>query len=951
MFQNENIGQNEIFFTLFFTIMVADSYGQYTLSGEVRSNSDLLIGAEVSVYKMRSDFTTGTLTDANGKFGLENLEAGEYRVVVSYLGFKKYRKRVTLDKDVVMETIIMTEDAIEIDGVEITGSMIQAIQKGDTTVFNAGAFKTLPDADAKALIAKIPGIVIENGTVQANGEDVQKVTVDGREFFGNDPNVALNALPAEIIERIEIIDEQSEQARFTGFNDGNTTKTINIVTKQDKRNGEFGKFYGGYGEDDRYQVGGNINVFNGDQRTSFIGLSNNINQQNFSTEDLLGVVGSSGNRRRGRGGRGGGRSGRGGLNNFLVGQQDGISTTHSMGVNFSDQFGEKVNFSGSYFFNNSDNTSIQQIEQEYFGGRTDGDLYTEDNNTFSENMNHRFQGRLDIKFDDKNSLTIRPRLSWQNNELSEFADTEFLRSNNNSDVSTNIFESTQSGYNLNNSILYRHAFAKRGRTISIRFDNSSGPGDGNALLQSTVISDSLSTENSYQYSENDRRAVGFSSEVSYTEPISKTSRIMLNYEIEKDNGENDEATFEGESAILGNQIDGLSNDLNNEELTHTAGVGYQWRKDKTMLMARARLEHTNISAAQSLPATLDTDKSYLNFIPFLMLRMELTKTSNLRLFYRPRTTNPTATQLSETIDNSNPLQLNKGNIDIDQNFQHSLFARFSSTNNKKGTVFYLFAGGDYSNNFIGNRTYLTGRGVALYEELGIDTRAQLTIPENLSGYYNLRSYVTIGIPVNRIKSKLNFNINGNYTNTPSIVDDQENESTNAVLGFGVNLTSNISDRIDFTISSRTNIGEANNTLQPELNTEYVNQQTGLKLEVIFPYGITWRNQFTHQIFSGYGDEFDDSFLLGSMSIGKKFLKNNRAEISISVFDLFNQNQAISNNVTGTYIESISSNVLQRYFMVNFRYDLRHFGTSSGGSNDRKREGRWDGRPGGDRRGF
>lgn len=933
---------------IFLTFLSFSSFGQFVLSGDVVANNDGLVGAEVMLYKMNTDLSFGSITDVDGSFRIEGVESGDYRLVVSYLGFKNFRKRITVDEDMSVERINLVEDVIEIDGVEITGSMIQAIQKGDTTVFNAGAFKTLPDADAKDLIAKIPGIVIEGGTVKANGEDVQKVTVDGREFFGNDPNIALNALPAEIIEKIEIIDEQSEQSRFTGFNDGNATKTINIVTKQDKRNGEFGKIYGGYGEDDRYQAGGNINIFNGNQRISFIGLSNNINEQNFSTEDLLGVVGSSGNRRRGRGGRGGG-----GLNNFLIGQQNGIATTNSIGVNYSNKFSEKVDFSGSYFFNKSDNTSIQDIAQEYFGGNDDGDLYTEENNTLSDNMNHRFQGRLDIKFDDKNSLTIRPRLSWQKNDLFETANTEFLRGSNISDISNNIYESNQSGYNLNNSILYRHSFEKRGRTISLSIENSSGPGDGSSLLSSTLVSDTMSAEITNQYSENNSRAIGFGAELSYTEPISETSRLMLEYEIEKDNGENEELTFEGDAPITSAQIDGLSNDLENEELTNKIGAGYQWRKNKTMLMARAQLEHTSISANQTIPSQFSSDKSYLNFVPFMMLRMELSKTSNLRLFYRPRTSNPSATQLSETIDNSNPLQLNKGNIGIEQSFQHSLFARYSLTNSQKGTVFYLFAGGDYSNNYIGERTYLSGQGVALYDELGIDSRAQLTLPENMSGYYNLRSYVTIGLPVTAIKSKLNFNINGNYTNTPSIVDDLENNSQNATLGFGVNLTSNISEHVDFTISSSTNIGEAKNTLQPDLNTSYVNQQSGLKLDVIFPYGITWRNQITHQIYSGYGEGFDDSFLLGSMSIGKKFLKNDRAEISISVFDLFNQNQAISRSVTGTYIESISSNVLQRYFMLNLRYDLRHFGKASS-NQSQEREKRRDGGPGGpggDRRGF
>lgn len=895
-------------------------FGQSNLKGKIFFNSGSLVGAEVSLYKMNSDIVYGAVTDDDGSYSISNISSGDYRMVVNYLGFKKYRKRLTIEKDIVWDDITLDEDVLEIDGVEITGTMIQAIQKGDTTVFNAGAFKTLPDADAKELIAKIPGIQIEGGTVKANGENVTKVTVDGKEFFGNDPNVALNALPAEVIDKIEIIDEQSEQSQFTGFDDGNTTKTINIVTKTDRRNGEFGKIYAGYGEEDRYQAGGNINIFNGDQRTSIIGLSNNINQQNFSTDDLLGVSGSSGNSRRGR-------RGRGGSNNFLVGQQAGIANTNSIGLNFSDKWGEKVDFSGSYFFNNSDNTLNQDIEQEYFGEDIGGDIYSETNLTESGNQNHRVQGRLNIELDENNTLRIQPRISWQDNETNEFSDTEFLRNGNLPDLANNIYKSNQSGINLSNSIRYRHSYEKKGRTLSLSLGNSYAPKDGLSTLETNLSLDTTGNDD-IQFSLDDNSDWGIETEVSFTEPLSDRSQLIVEYEFEKDHGEDNRNTNIGTTIENGITLSSLSNDLMTDELTHTVSTGYRWRKDKTSVMVRARVENTSISADQALPSSFMSDKSYTNFLPFVMARMEFSGKKNFRLYYRPRTNNPSANQLSETIDNSNPLQLSKGNIDIEQGYQHSLFARFSSTNTNKGTVLYVFAGGDYSNNYIGQRTYLGGRDVEIYDQLNIDPRAQLTIPENLSGYYNLRSYVTIGLPVTVIKSKLNFNINGNHTNTPSIIDDLENDITNSSLGLGVSLTSNISTNVDFTISSNTNIGSATNSLQSDQNTNYTNQTTGLKLDVIFPWGITWRNQLNHQLYRGYGDGFDDSFLLGIMSIGKKFLKNNRAEISLSVFDLFNQNQAISRTVNNTYIQSTASNVLQRYFMVNFKYDLRHFGKSS-----------------------
>lgn len=228
-----------------------------------------------------------------------------------------------------------------------------AQQKGDTTEFNANAVKVLRDATSEDLVSKLPGVTTENGAIKAQGENVTQVLVDGKPFFGNDPTAALRNLPAEVIDKVQIFDQQSDQAQFTGFQDGNTTKTINIVTKKGMNNGQFGKVYSGYGYQDKYQLGGNINVFDGDRRISFIGMSNNINVQNFSVDDILGVMGVPGGNFRnammmmggrmmggGGGGRGGGGGG-GGSMDFLVRPQGGIATTHALGINYSDKWGKK----------------------------------------------------------------------------------------------------------------------------------------------------------------------------------------------------------------------------------------------------------------------------------------------------------------------------------------------------------------------------------------------------------------------------------------------------------------------------------------------------------------------------------------------------------------------------------------------------------------------------------
>ena len=197
-------------------------------------------------------------------------------------------------------TISLKPTATSLGGVEIKGTAERAEQKGDTTQYNAAAFKVTQDATTEDLVKKMPGITIENGTVKAHGEDVKRVLVDGKQFFGEDASVTLKNLPAEVVDKIQVFDKLSDQAAWSGFDDGSGQKTINIVTRNAKSSGQFGKFSAGYGTDDKYLLGANVNFFNGQRKITLLGMSNNVNQQNFSADDVVG----GGARQQGRPGGG-----------------------------------------------------------------------------------------------------------------------------------------------------------------------------------------------------------------------------------------------------------------------------------------------------------------------------------------------------------------------------------------------------------------------------------------------------------------------------------------------------------------------------------------------------------------------------------------------------------------------------------------------------------------------
>lgn len=281
----------------------------YRISGQIiDQNQQAIAGAHLTLQYPWGETVKTTLSGTQGKFVFEQVEQGGYAILIRYLGYEDVQQEVTIKStDVQLTPIVLLAGALDLSEVEVTEKIPLAQQLGDTTQYNADAFKTLKDANAEELIEKMPGVVVDNGKVEAQGEEVKEVLVDGRPFFGNDPTAALRNLPAEVISKIQVFDQKSDQAQFSGFDDGETTKTINIITRPNMRSGQFGKVSAAYGHEERYQLEGNASLFDGNRRISIIGQSNNINQQNFATEDLLGVVGSGS--RRGRGGFRGGRAG------------------------------------------------------------------------------------------------------------------------------------------------------------------------------------------------------------------------------------------------------------------------------------------------------------------------------------------------------------------------------------------------------------------------------------------------------------------------------------------------------------------------------------------------------------------------------------------------------------------------------------------------------------------
>jgi uncharacterized membrane protein YgcG len=908
-------------------------------------NRSPVVGAYVAVSRNVPAATPEYVTtDVNGKFSFTGLtKQVAYLVKVSYLSYKDVSKVVNVNDDVEdMGSITLTEAVANLKEVKVVGQVTAIEQKGDTTQFNAAAFKTNPDATTEDLIQKMPGITVTNGTVTAHGETVNRVLVDGKPFFGDDAALTLKSLPAEIVDKIEVFDKLSDQAQFTGFDDGNGQKTINIVTKADRKMGQFGKVFAGYGLDNRYQAGGNISFFKGNQRISVIGLSNNINMQNFSSQDLLGVTGSSGG-----GGRGGGGGG-GSSNNFLVGNQSGITGTNSFGLNYANKFGKKVDVSGSYFFNRTGNTNTQSTEKEYFlSGGTGNQFYNENSRTSSTNSNHRLNFRVEYNINANNSLIITPRLSFQDNHSTSLkAGLTTLANGSNVNSTDNSQRSQNNGYNFSNDLLFRHSFAKKGRTLSLNVNTQVNDRDGirdlyfknmyyGLAMPDTAMRGDTIDQRSFTKSD----GITLGGNLIYTEPISTTGQLQFNYGLTVSNSNSSRETYNMsfDSNTYSDLDTLLSNNFDNRYITNRAGIGYRYRKNSWSANLGLDFQNTGLYSQQLAPYNSKVDQSFTNVLPNFMLSYRSKSGTQFRTFFRSSTNQPSISQLQNVIDNSDPLSLTAGNPDLKQEYRNSFNVRYALAGANRPYNFNAMVFVTQTNNAIVNSTFIAQQPTTLPNGIVMERGSKLTTPINVDGSWNARTFLAYGKPVAPLKLNINLTTGFNYVRSPGMINDIANYSNTYAVSQGLVISSNISEKLDFTVSYSGNYNVVRNTIQPNLNNNYYTQGITGRVNWIFGKGFVVQSDINNQSYRGLGQGYNQNFTLWNASIGKKFLKNNAGELKLTVFDILKQNNSISRNVTETYVQDVTSRVLTQYAMLTFTYTLKNFGKMPSNDNNRRRD--------------
>ena len=912
----------------------------------------VLIVSPVKTPEKQQGFTSAF----KGAVSMPSLAYGEYKLSVSFIGYNNLDTTFRVSTPKLNLGVLKLKPGVQIETVVKEAKALRTSQKGDTVSYNAGAFKVVADADVEGLLKKMPGITVTDGTVEAQGETVKKIFVDGKEFFGEDVTTAIKSLPAEAVDRVEVYNKLSDAAEFSGMDDGEGYKALNIVTHANMRQGQFGKLYAGFGYDAdtetedkfKYIAGGNANIFSGDSRISLIGLFNNVNQQNFSFEDILGVSGSGG----------GGR--RGSVGQYMMRPQSGVATVNAIGINYSDSWGKRdqVTFQGSYFFNNTNTENRSTVEKWYEAPMIPDTLST---NGYSDTKgyNHRFNARLEWKISENQNLMIRPRFSYQSNDpWSRTTGWQFgAPADGGSGYSRtdNFSDALRHGYNVGTSAVYRAKLGKNGRTITLdgSFSYSDNTNNSNswsnilatqpdrpAVDPETGVWDPANyTELRYLRNLAPSSSYSLRGSFTYTEPVAKYAQLSFQYRASYNSQERDKRSY-----ITGDDFStagltpdrSLSNSYESGYLTQSVGPGFRFSKERNTFIANVYYQRSALDGQIVRDDAEKIKHAYNNVTYFMMGQLNINRENSLRLFVSSYTDSPSITDLQSVYDVSDAQNISHGNPNLKPTYSHRVNFHYTNSNVEKGRTFMWM--------FSMNTTldYTAQHLVQRPGDITIDGQAYspnfYSTTENLDGYWQLRTHLSYGLPIGFLKSNFNVMAGVIYTKTPSMLGGtvdaatgmisggERNDTKNMGYDFRAVLGSNISENVDFTLSWNGTYNEATNSLNADKSkNRYFNHTAQGNLKVVFPLGFTFTASAAYSQYIGFTNDYSEDYLLCNVWLGKKVFKNKRGEVMVGVNDLFNQNRAFSRSTGSGYTQNSTNSVIGRYYMVQFNYNLRRFG--------------------------
>ncbi|MEQ1799347.1 MAG: outer membrane beta-barrel protein [Lacibacter sp.] len=866
------------------------------------------------VEKAAPKDTIRTLTNAKGEFGFEKIPGSGYYIIISYMGYKPMTKEFFKPSEGVanidLGDLVLANDYKDLAEIVIEAPAVT--MKEDTVEYRAGAFVTKPNATTEDLLKKLPGVQVDRqGNVTAQGKAVTRIKVNGKDFFSGDPKTATKEIPADMIDKVQVVDDYGDQSSASGIRDGEPEKVINLQLKKDKNQGIFGRAQAGYGTDDRYIVAAAINKFNNNKQLSLILNSNNNNTSTFRSD----------------GGGGGGQGGQGGNNN-----QTGITNLNSAGLNYRTDFGKRNSFYGSYTYTDRNTltesfTSNQQIKEP---------ILTNSNQlTRNKSGTHRAFGNLELWIDSFNYIKINPSFSYADGNTNTLSASDVFTSKIQSRADSNQSTSLSQRPNFSTSVLYNHRFQKRGRNFSFRGELNLSGNESNQLknnlthfydINGIKVFDSLQLRNTIQ----DNKNSGFNARFTYTEPIASDRFLDLSYNLNRSFTANDKRVLSktpttGDDYIFVNYLsNNYENDFNYTRISAAVRtVKKKYNYTIGVLVQPVILKSYNVSK----DSTLTPIKNF-NWFPVARFVYNFTRTKTLNFNYSGSARQPSFDQLQPVLEESSLINKSIGNPLLKASTSHTINTSFNNFNFSSGRIFLVNLSFNTVNDQIVNK-------LTTFKDSSDRSTGTLTSPLNVDGYYNSNLFFNFSKPFKNRKyvistrSMVNYNNNVGISNTIKTVGNIQTISPDIKnIGHNWNWTQGFDFEYNLNwLEMRT--GASYNLNYTDYSaTNVINRLHSIVLSndgrIDFGAGFILRWDFDYFIYEGLTSSAQKNIAMLNASLEKEIFKKKNVILKLSGYDIFKEYTNISRSVTDNFVNDTQTNGLTQYFMFSFTYRFNKF---------------------------
>lgn len=891
------------------------------IAGQVLSESgEPLPAATIMLLRAQdSVLQQFALTDAGGQFLIKGAGPGRYLLQAAFLGYENHSQPLEVQAgqpSTDIGAIAMQPRAELLDEVIVKEERLPLAIRKDTIEFDADAFKTQPNAVVEDLLKKLPGVEVgRDGSIRAMGENVERVTVDGKEFFGKDPKLATQNLPADAVDKVQVFDKKSDRAEFSGIDDGQREKTINLALKEDKKKGFFGRINAGYGDQGRYQAKGNLNRFSPTEQLSILGLANNVNEPGFSLDDYIGFMGGLQGLMRG----GGGGSVRIEINPeemglpLNIGGNSGIAGAQAGGVNYNRDFSENTALSSSLLFNRFDNNLTRSLRRESF---LEGSAFTteEESRQRTLNNNQRLNLRLDHDIDSTQALRFRAAGAYNTTELETNSFAENFSGGRLSSSSGRFNRANGHQANFDGSLLYRKRLGRPGRVFTA--DASFGMRDlrqGRQVEAVNRFENTVDTLMQEQSRDDESHSLG--AQLSYSEPLGKRSYLEWRYAFQRNRSDFRQEAFDiSDGQPVFNPA--LSNAFGSDYTYHRLQSGFRANGKKQSIGASLALQHATLNG-ELVSADTAIRQEFRNLLPALRWQYEFNQSQRLEFDYATFVREPSVQQLQPITDNSDPFNIYTGNPRLRPEYANELSLRYFTFNGALLSNFFNTLSFNYTDNPISQAFDIDGDLV------------RTTQPINAPYAWRLRNSANYSTPIRPLKSRVNIEAALAYNRSFNEINGRQNRTDQRMASTDVRLENRFKEKLDLAGGLRLEYTQARYSIQEGLNQDVFNRTWYASLQLNLPLGFTLYNSLDYDVFTGRTAGFNQRIARWNAYLAKSLL-DNKAEVRFAAYDLLNQNQGIRRRAEFNYVEDERVNVLGRYFLVSFTYSVNGLGENKGG---------------------